>query len=362
MISQLTLRVPKKLIELLKNRAGSENISVNALTERFIEHSLQSSAPQDEFVQLSTDPDQSLRQVYRKITGAGAFGPQALTAGELRWFFHQVREALISPGELISPQGIETALHISCELAAAALENQLTFDEFYVRRELRVQAETCWADAAAQCLGSLRPDIEALSAEFLLRPLASQAFPLERYPAECLAQICTPARLKKLLPLAVRQRRHTPEQRDRFAQETGQRMPDLIRKILAGGLSVELWLAGNQTAQADASSLPGPRFALTVGDGRFLQTYDWLTFSCLWRLFRARSAADQYHARSWQSPVAGIYFPEADNAQVVMTLGGLRLFLTWQEYSTFETEFLALVSAPDVAPVLERLRILFGDL
>ncbi|MBE5241504.1 hypothetical protein D5Y58_27865 [Klebsiella pneumoniae] len=84
-----------------------------------------------------------------------------------------------------------------------------------------MQAETSWADAAAQCLGSLRPDIEALSAEFLLRPLASQVFPLERYPAECLAQICTPARLKKPLPLAVRQRRHTPEQRDRFAQETG---------------------------------------------------------------------------------------------------------------------------------------------
>ncbi|ELP0881973.1 hypothetical protein JMW42_28020 (plasmid) [Klebsiella pneumoniae] len=50
-----------------------------------------------------------------------------------------------------------------------------------------MQAETSWADAAAQCLGSLRPDIEALSAEFLLRPLASQVFPLERYPAECLA-------------------------------------------------------------------------------------------------------------------------------------------------------------------------------
>ncbi|AXS06477.1 MULTISPECIES: hypothetical protein [Enterobacteriaceae] len=112
-------------------------------------------------------------------------------------------------------------------------------------------------------------------------------------------------------------------------------MPDLIRKILAGGLPVELCLAGNQTAQADASSLLGPWFALTVGDGRFLQTFDRITFSCLWRLFRARSAADQDHARSWQSPIAGIYFPEADNAQVVMTLGDLRLFLTWQESRCF---------------------------
>lgn len=362
MISQLTLRFPKKLIELLKNRAGSENISVNALTERLVESSLQSSLPQDEFLQLSTDPDQSLRQVYRKITGVGAFGPQALTAGELRWFFHQAREACVIPGELVTPRGIENALQISCELAAAAVENQLPFDEFYVRRELRLQSGTRWTDAAAQCLASLRPDIDALSAEFLLRPLASQAFPLEQYPAECLARICTPARLKALLPLAVRQRRYTPEQRDRFALETGQRMPDLIRKISAGGLSVELWLAGNQTAQADASSLSGPRFALTVGDARFLQVFDWATFASLRRQFRARSATAQFDSRSWQSPVTGFYFPEADNAQVVMNLGGLKLFLTRQEYTALEADFLALVSAPDVAPILDSMRILFGDL
>ncbi|WP_192797130.1 hypothetical protein [Klebsiella aerogenes] len=62
-ISQLTLRASKKLIELLKNRAGRKKISVNALTER--------SLLQDEFLQLSTDPYQSLRQVYRKITTWG---------------------------------------------------------------------------------------------------------------------------------------------------------------------------------------------------------------------------------------------------------------------------------------------------
>lgn len=32
MIGQLTLRFSRKLIELLKNRAGSEKISVNGLT------------------------------------------------------------------------------------------------------------------------------------------------------------------------------------------------------------------------------------------------------------------------------------------------------------------------------------------
>ncbi|HBR1414300.1 TPA: hypothetical protein L9L57_005299 [Klebsiella pneumoniae] len=93
-----------------------------------------------------------------------------------------------------------------------------------------------------------------------------------------------------------------------------------------------------------------------------LQTYDWKTFSCLWRLFRARSAADQYYTRSWQSPIAGVFFPEDESAQIVINLGTLKLFLTRPEYTELEGAFLALVSAPDVAPVLDRLRILFGDL
>ncbi|MCH0581413.1 hypothetical protein KVP90_19035 [Escherichia coli] len=39
MLSQLILRFPKKLIERLKNRAASENTSVNALAERLMEGS-----------------------------------------------------------------------------------------------------------------------------------------------------------------------------------------------------------------------------------------------------------------------------------------------------------------------------------
>lgn len=40
MLSQLNLRFHKKLIDALKVRAGRENTSVNALTERFLDNRL----------------------------------------------------------------------------------------------------------------------------------------------------------------------------------------------------------------------------------------------------------------------------------------------------------------------------------
>ncbi|HHD7495709.1 TPA: hypothetical protein ACOVJJ_004433 [Klebsiella oxytoca] len=47
---------------------------------------------------------------------------------------------------------------------------------------------------------------------------------------------------------------------------------------------------------------------------------------------------------------------------MVINLGTLKLFLTWTEYTELEGVFLALISAPEVALVVEALRQLFGDL
>ena len=50
MLSQLTLRFPKKLIESLKSRASVEDTSVNALTERLLDGALKSTSPDDAFL------------------------------------------------------------------------------------------------------------------------------------------------------------------------------------------------------------------------------------------------------------------------------------------------------------------------
>lgn len=79
MLSQLTLRFPKKLIENLKNRAATENTSVNALTERLVESSLKGNSVTDEYLRLATDPDATVRQLYRRIVLGETFALPALT-------------------------------------------------------------------------------------------------------------------------------------------------------------------------------------------------------------------------------------------------------------------------------------------
>ena len=68
---------PKKLIEQLKNRATTENTSVNALAERLMESSLQGSAAGEEYLRLVTDPDEAVRQLYRQLILGQTFGAAA---------------------------------------------------------------------------------------------------------------------------------------------------------------------------------------------------------------------------------------------------------------------------------------------
>ncbi|MBE0115819.1 transcriptional regulator, partial [Klebsiella michiganensis] len=51
MLSQLNLRFHKKLIGALKARAGAENVSVNALAERFLDDGLKTTAAGDGYFQ-----------------------------------------------------------------------------------------------------------------------------------------------------------------------------------------------------------------------------------------------------------------------------------------------------------------------
>ena len=95
MLSQLTLRFHKKLIEALKIRAGHENTSVNALAARFLDDGLKTAAAGDGYFQLVADPEATVRQLYRYIILGQTFGTAPVSRDELRFILAYAREAFI---------------------------------------------------------------------------------------------------------------------------------------------------------------------------------------------------------------------------------------------------------------------------
>ncbi len=202
MLSQLNLRFHKKLIEALKTRAGRENTSVNALAERFLDDGLKTVAPGDGYFQLIADPEATVRQLYRHIILGQTFGTSALSRDELRFVLVHVREAFLrghnrlatlpAPGHAAGhhwqPAGPAGGARSPCG-------RSLPEGDFPPGREKTGRKSLKPSRAA------LRPVVDQMYAEHLLRPLESDCFGLAEVPDAVLAEIFTPAAAESCFPV-----------------------------------------------------------------------------------------------------------------------------------------------------------------
>ncbi|HDP7112489.1 transcriptional repressor PifC, partial [Escherichia coli] len=189
MLSQLNLRFHKKLIEALKTRAGRENTSVNALAERFLDDGLKTVAPGDGYFQLIADPEATVRQLYRHIILGQTFGTSALSRDELRFVLVHVREAFLrGHNRLATLPALDTLLDITGNLLAWQVEHDRPVDGHYLKGIFRLAGKN-WTEEFEAFRAALRPVVDQMYAEHLLRPLESDCFGLAEVPDAVLAEI-----------------------------------------------------------------------------------------------------------------------------------------------------------------------------
>lgn len=361
MLSQLNLRFPKKLIDSLKSRASAEDTSVNALAGRFIEEKLMASAPDDEWLNLNTDPDATNLSLYRKIVRGETFGRQALKPAELRWIFTRAHHACQTGSTFMSWPVMEALLGITFDALVYAVENGIPVDTYYINRAFDL-SDGNYREEADRFMAGMRRNVDATWAEFLLRPLSSGALNLEAFPDEAIARICTTGRLKVIFPLLVRAQQYEPAALRSWAAATGLVTEDLTRSIKVNDICLQMWIRGNRMPQAHGLSHEAPQLRLTLTADRVALAYGWEMFSELNRLFQARAWLKVTKAWSDRGSMVGLYFPHNESEDVIISLDGVHFFVKPEEYLQLEAGFLATVAAPDVASVLDELRPLYGDL
>ncbi|HAM2759728.1 TPA: transcriptional repressor PifC, partial [Escherichia coli] len=236
MLSQLNLRFHKKLIEALKTRASRENTSVNALAERFLDDGLKTVAPGDGYFQLIADPEATVRQLYRHIILGQTFGTSALSRDELRFVLVHVREAFLrGHNRLATLPALDTLLDITGNLLAWQVEHDRPVDGHYLKGIFRLAGKN-WTEEFEAFRAALRPVVDQMYAEHLLRPLESDCFGLAEVPDAVLAEIFTLPRLKAVFPLMLRGLDWNTEQARTLAQELRPVISAVTETIEAGTL------------------------------------------------------------------------------------------------------------------------------
>lgn len=308
MLSQLTLRFPKKLIAGLKSRASAEDTSVNALTEKLLDGALRTTSPDDAWSALQADPGGTRESLYRKVVRGETFGRQSLKTAELLWLFTQAHAACQTGSAFMSWPVMEALLGITFDALIYASENGIAVDAYYINRAFDLAGVDYRAETEA-FMAALPHGVDAIWAEFLLRPLSSGALNLNAFPDEALARICTPARLKSVFPLVVRAQQPDREDVKAWAAATGLVTDDLSLTAAVADITLRAEVRGNRLPQLPGQAWQAPQFSLFVTAGRVSLALGWDVFSALVRYLQARAWLGATHEWSARDSLVSLYIP-----------------------------------------------------
>ncbi|HDU5045499.1 TPA: transcriptional regulator [Klebsiella aerogenes] len=362
MLSQLTLRFHKKLIEALKIRAGHENTSVNALAERFLNTALKAPAPDDSYLALVADREGAIREMYRKIILGQTFDVAPVTCDELRLLLGLAQEGYVNGrNRLVSLPALQTLLTIAGELLAWQVAHDMPVDLPYLQGIYHLTGEAPDAEYAA-FLAQLRPVINQDYAERLLRPLAARSFELTTFPDEALAAIFTLLRLKDIFPLALRGEGWSEEDARQLADEVHPVIPAVSEIIEAGTLRLEIRIDGQHPGARPGAWYETPRLHLLVTGRDFVVPYGWEVFSELLGLFTLYARYPEALAHGHQGERAMFSPPGHVTEEGFFGTDGLRIFMPAEAFATLVQELSTRCSEGKLVEALTGLRCLYGDL
>ena len=362
MLSQLNLRFHKKLIEALKVRAGRENTSVNALAERFLDDGLKTVAPGDGYFQLVADPEDTVRQLYRHIILGQTFGTAPVSRDELRFILVHAREAFMQGrNRLATLPALHTLLDITRDLLAWQVGHDRPVDGHYLKGIFRLAGEK-WTEEFDAFLAELRPVVDQMYAEHLLRPLESDCFNFADIPDSALAGIFTLPRLKAVFPLMLRGLDWSGEKARDLAQELRPVIPAVTETIEAGTLRLEIRIAGQHPGARPGAWYETPRLHLLITGQDFVVPYGWEVFSEMLGLFTLYARYPEALAHGHQGERV-MFSPSGHvTREGFFGIDGLRIFMPAEAFETLVRELTTRCSEGTLAEALTGLRCLYGDL
>lgn len=362
MLSQLNLRFHKKLIEALKMRAGRENTSVNALAERFLDNGLQTATAGDGYFQLVADPDATVRQLYRQVILGQTFGLPSLSRDELRFVLSHARQGYMhSHNRLVTQPALGMLLQIIRELLAWQVEHNRIRDEHYLKGIYKIAGEN-WVDEFDHFITTLRPVVDPMYAEQLLRPLESGCFELAEFPDAVLNEIFTLPRLQQIFPLMLYGLDWSDSKAEALAQELRPLIPAVTETIMAGTLRLDIQVYGQPAGQRPDAWYQTPRLHLIITGKEFVLPCSWTHFSELLGLFTLYSCWPEALKHGHQGRHVMFSPPGHVTADGFFGIDGLRIFLPKEGFETLVNALTTRCQEGSMAEALTGLRSLYGDI
>ncbi len=277
----------------------------------------------------------------------------ALYAGSYREAF------LRGHNRLATLPALGTLLDITRDLLAWQVEHDRPVDDHYLKGIFRLAGEN-WMEEFDRFRAALRPVVDQMYAEHLLRPLESDCFELADIPDANLSEIFTLPRLKTIFPLVLRGLGWTEQKATALAQELRPVISAVTETIGAGTLRLDIRIdgqprrtpgAGTHAPSAPADHRPGLRGAVRLGG--VLRTA-----GPVHAVFPPSGSP----ARTVTKGACDVLPARACIKEGFFGIDGLRIFLPAEAFETLVRELTTRCAEGTLAEALTGLRGLYGDL
>lgn len=234
-------------------------------------------------------------------------------------------------------------------------------DSHYLKGIFRLAGEN-WTEEFDAFRAELRPVVDQMYAEHLLRPLESDCSNLAGIPDSALAGIFTLPRLKAVFPLVLRGLDWTGQKATALAQELRPVIPAVAEAIEAGMLRVDIRIDGQQPGARPGAWYETPRLHLLITGQDFVVPYGWEVFSELLGLFILYARHPEALAHGHQGERVMFSPPGHVTKEGFFGIDGLRIFMSAEPFETLVRELSTRCEEGTLAEALTGLRGLYGDL
>jgi hypothetical protein len=170
-------------------------------------------------------------------------------------------------------------LDITRDLLALQAENDRPVDGPWLKGIFRLAGEN-WTEEFDTFRAELRPIVDQVYAEHLLRPLESSCFELADVPGDQLAEMFTLPRLKCIFPLVLRGLDWTEEKATALVQELRPAVPAVTEIIEVGTLRLDIRIEGQNPGTRPGAWYTTPRLHLLITGQDFVVPYGWACSRC----------------------------------------------------------------------------------
>ncbi|MCS0522625.1 transcriptional regulator [Enterobacter hormaechei] len=300
--------------------------------------------------------------MYRHIILGQTFGTAPVSRDELRFILVHAREAFMhGRNRLATLPALHTLLDITRDLLAWQAENDRPVDGHYLKGIFRLAGEN-WTEEFDAFRAALRPVVDQMYAEHLLRPLESDCFTLAEVPDAVLAEIFTLPRLKAIFPLVLRGLDWSEPKATALAQDLRPVIPAVTETIEAGTLRLEIRIDGQHPGARPGAWYETPRLHLLITGQDFVVPYGWEVFSELLGLFSLYARHPEALAHGHQGERVMFSPPGHVSKEGFFGIDGLRIFMPAEAFEALVRELSMQCAEGSLEEALAGLRGLYGDL